>query len=147
MYVLDTNILAPPSGAGPDRSLLNAWLLKHAAYCYLSAATVTELSFGVSWLRHKRATKRAASLADWLETLMSSCGDRVLPVTTQVAHRAGMLLATARAAGVEVDTEDAWIGACADLRRMTVLTFNDRHFAPMGIAHINPDAGLPEHRP
>jgi hypothetical protein len=30
---------------------------------------------------------------------------------------------------------------------MPVLTFNIRHFAPMGVAHLNPDAGLPEPGP
>ncbi len=107
MYVLDTNILAPPGAAGPDRTLLNAWLLKHAASCYPSTATVTELSFGVAWLRHKRATNRATALVAWLGSLVGTFSERVLPVTTQVAIRAGVLLAIARAAGVEADTGDS----------------------------------------
>jgi toxin FitB len=49
----------------------------------------------------------------------------------------------ARAAGVEPDIEDAWIGASAQQRRMTVLTFNDADFRPMGVSVLNPRVALP----
>jgi hypothetical protein len=64
-------------------------------------------------------------------------------VDTDIALRAGVLLAAARATGVEPDIEDAWIAASAELRSMTVLTFNDADYRPMGVRLLNPAAALP----
>jgi predicted nucleic acid-binding protein len=66
-----------------------------------------------------------------------------LLVDAAVAIRAGELITVARARGVEIDTEDAIIAATADLHSLTVLTDNVRHFAPTGIAYINPFVTLP----
>jgi hypothetical protein len=57
--------------------------------------------------------------------------------------QAGLLLATARAAGVEPDTTVAWIGATAIVHGLAVLRFNMADFRPMGIACWNPMLVLP----
>jgi predicted nucleic acid-binding protein len=57
--------------------------------------------------------------------------------------RAGQLPARARAGGTEVSAEDALIAPTADLRAMTVLTANTRHFAPMRVRFADSRAGLP----
>jgi predicted nucleic acid-binding protein len=53
---------------------------------------------------------------------------RIIPVNLDIAERAGRFLASARAAGFEPDTEDAWIAATADVHGMEVLTFNEADF-------------------
>ena len=119
------------------------WLRRNGDFCYLSAVTLTEVAYGVAWLRHKGATARAARLGGWLEQVMQHHETRILPVDTDIALQAGLLLATARAAGVEPDTTDAWIGATAVVHRLEVLTFNMADFRPMGIACRNPMLDLP----
>ena len=77
------------------------------------------------------------------DEVFSSHGAHILPVDIEAALRAGALLAIARAAGAAPDIEDAWIAASAELHGMTVLTFNDADFRPMGVAVSNPGAALP----
>jgi hypothetical protein len=144
MYVLDTNIISElsPEKSAPDASIV-AWLRRNGEHCYLSAVTLTEIAYGVSRLGHRNAVAKARRLAAWLDDVVNFHGEHIIPVDTDVALRAGVLLAMARAAGVQPDIEDAWIGASAELRGMTVLTFNDADFRPMGIAVRNPGAELP----
>jgi predicted nucleic acid-binding protein len=92
---------------------------------------------------HRQARRKATLLQAWLDDVTTFHKSRIIMVVDDVALRAGQLLAKARAAGVEVSAEDALIGATADLRAMVVLTANARHFAPMGIRHVDPRAGLP----
>lgn len=72
---------------------------------------------------------------------------RILPIDTDIALQAGILLATARAAGVEPDTTDAWIGATAKVHALEVLTFNMADFRPMAIACRDPSTDLPPDPP
>ena len=64
--------------------------------------------------------------------------DRIIPVDTAIAQRAGALMAVARATGFDPGTEDAWIAATAEIRGLEVLTFNDADFRPMGTPFRNP---------
>ncbi len=144
MYVVDTNVLShtSPLQRAPDQELI-AWLGRNGEHLYLSAVTVTEVAYGVAWLTHRRARRKAALLDAWLHDVMLFHQDRILAVDAETATRAGVLLARARAGGTEADVEDAWIAATAELRGMTVLTANERRFRPMGIRFINPFAALP----
>jgi toxin FitB len=102
------------------------------------------ISYGVAWLRHRQAQRKAALLQAWLDDVTAFHQSRILMVGDDVALRAGQLLAKARAGGVAVGAEDALIAATADLHAMTVLTANARHFAPMGVRYVDPRAGLPQ---
>lgn len=144
MYVLDTNVLsqAAPTERAPRAGMIE-WLRRNGGYCYLSAVTVTETSYGIAWLRHRGATARAATLETWLAAILSQHRDRIIAIDERIALRAGELLARARRKGAQPDTEDAWIAASADLAGMIVLTFNEGHFAPMEVAYHNPASSLP----
>lgn len=144
MYVVDTNVLShvSPTKAQADPGILG-WLERNGEHLYLSVVSITEVSYGIAWLRHRGATRKAANLAAWLTDVLVFYGSRLLPIDAEIALRAGELIATARAAGVEVDAEDAWIAATADLRGMTVLSGNLRHFRPMGVSTVNPFDALP----
>ena len=74
---------------------------------------------------------------------MQHHGARILAVDTVIALQAGVLLAAARAAGVEPDTTDGWIAATAKVHGMEVLTFNTADFQPMGVNCRNPVIDLP----
>ena len=148
MYVLETNILShtSPSQTVPNADL-TAWLARNGDHLYLSVVSVTEVAYGVAWLNHKGSTRRAALLQAWLHDILVFHGDRIVPVDDAIALRAGELMAKARANGVEAGAEDAWIAATADLRGMTALTNNVRHFQPMGVAFLNPFENLPPDGP
>jgi predicted nucleic acid-binding protein len=143
-YVVDTDVLSTTSptrqGSVPD---LPAWLERTSERLYLSVISLMEISYGIAWLRHRQARRKAALLQAWFDDVTTFHKSRIIMIDDDVAMRAGQLLATARAGGVEVSAEDALIAATADLRALTVLTANARHFAPMGVRHLDPRAGLP----
>jgi toxin FitB len=144
-YVVDTDVLSTTSPTVPKPVPdLPAWLEKNSERLYLSVVSLMEISYGIAWLRHRKARRKAALLQAWLDDVTAFHKTRIIVVDDAVALRAGQLLAKARAGGVEVSAEDALIAATADLRALTVLTANARHFAPMGgVRHLDPRAGLP----
>ena len=144
VYVLDTNVLSQvtPTKTLQDRGL-SAWLRRNGEHCYLSAISIAEFSYGATWLARKGATRRAMQLQTWIRSVLALHRERILGIDEAVALRAGELMTAGRANGVTVDIEDALIAACAELRGMIVLTDNVRHFAPMGVAYLNPIKELP----
>jgi toxin FitB len=143
-YVVDTAVLSTTSpirqGPVPD---LPGWLERNSERLYLSVISLMEISYGIAWLRHRQARRKAALLQAWLDDVTAFHKSRIIMIDEDVALRAGQLLAKACAGGVEVSAEDALIAATADLRALIVLTANARHFAPMGVRHLDPRAGLP----
>jgi toxin FitB len=144
LYLLDTNVLSDlsPDKTAPNRNLVD-WLRRNGDICFLSVVTLTEIAYGVAWLRKRGATARAVRLSTWLEEIVNFHEARIIPIDVDIALQAGVLLATARAAGVEPDTTDAWIGATGKLRDLEVLTFNLSDFRPMGVACRDPIAAPP----
>ncbi|MDR3530565.1 MAG: PIN domain-containing protein [Rhodopila sp.] len=132
MYLPNTNVLSDlnPDRPGPNQHLVD-WLRRHGDLCYLSTVTLTEIAYGVAWPRSRGATARTARLGTWLEEIIRYHEARILPVDTDIALQAGVLLANARAAGVEPDTTDGWIGATAKVHGLEVLTFNMADFRPV----------------
>jgi hypothetical protein len=144
MYVVDASVLSHGSPlATRPRADVRRWLADNGERLYLSVVTLTEITFGIEWLRHKGSTRKAALLQSWLSDVLVFHAGRVIAVDRSIATRAGTLLATARAAGAEIDIEDALIAATADEHDMTVLTRNLRHFRPTGVAAHNPLDSLP----
>ena len=81
-------------------------------------------------------------LVDWLRRHGDLCYLSTVTLT-EVAYGVASLRsrdATARAAGVEPDTTDAWIAATAKIHNLEVLTLNLADFRPMAIASRNPVA-------
>ena len=145
MHLLDTNVLSDldPEKSGPNQQLFD-WLRRHGELCYRSTVTLTETAYDVAWLRTRGATARAARLGAWLEEIIRYHAPRILPVDTDIALLAGVLLVTAQAAGVEPATTDAWIAATAKVQDFEVLTFNIKDFRPTGIACRDPIAAPPD---
>lgn len=90
------------------------------------------------------ASTKAARLRRWLSALEHFYADRILPFGVEEARRSGALLDRARAH--DPGFEDIAIAATAAVRGYTVLTANERHFAPLGVPLINPLKGLPASR-
>ena len=144
MYLLDTDVLSQSAPAAGGAGLaVRDWITRHGDVCFLCAVSVVEISFGIHWLLHRGATRRASALQLWLTDLPTLFPGRIVAVDDRVAARAGELLARAKAAGVEPGLEDALVAAAAEAGGMIVLTRNLRHFLPMGVPALDPFEGLP----
>jgi predicted nucleic acid-binding protein len=147
VYLLDTNVL---SDLSPGRSVggtsLIDWLRRNGDLCYLSVVRLTEIAYGVAWLRHRGATAKATRLGNWLEEVFQAHEGRIIPVGHDIALQAGVLMAVMRAAGAEPDLADALIAATGKVHGMEVLTFNEADFRPMQVACRNPVIDPPPDR-
>jgi toxin FitB len=90
-FLLDTNVVSElRKGARADAGV-RAWFDDHETdELWLSVLVVGELRRGVELLRRRdnRAGKR---LSDWLATVTSEYGDRIIPITTEVCERWALL--------------------------------------------------------
>jgi predicted nucleic acid-binding protein len=132
MYLLDTVVLSELRKKRPNANVV-AWIGTVAdAELYVSAATVVEIEFGIGRQR-TLDPPFAEALAGWLDTMLRVYGDRVLPITVQIARRWGTLVA-------EIGNRDLdlAIAATALEEGLTVVTRNVSHFAPAGVATLNP---------
>src|SRR5271170_7439104 len=90
MYLVDTNVL---SEARRNSNEARTWLRSvDPAAIYLSDITLGEIMKGVV-LKARTDMRAAASLTTWLETLRRDHGDRILPVSDDVALAWGRLAA------------------------------------------------------
>ncbi len=143
LYLLDTNVVSAISPLQSSSSL-GLWLEAHSDRLFLSSVTVAELEKGIAKLRRTGSIKRAAALADWLETLLHFYDRRILSFDIPVARVAGLLSDRALSRGQEPGFADIAIAATAQHHGLTVLTRNLRHFEPLGVAVIDPFARLPD---
>jgi predicted nucleic acid-binding protein len=144
MYLVDTNIIsatAPSKAAAPVG--LVAWMDERSAALYLSAVTIAEIEDGIAKARREGATRKAKQLTDWLETVLHLYADRILAFDVAAARMAGGLSDRARGAGHAPGFADVVIAATASCHGLTILTRNVRHFAPLGVAAVDPFKALP----
>ena len=91
MYILDTCVVSHlgPTQSRPNPSIRD-WLRINGDKCFLSVVTLTEIAYGISWLRHRAATTRADRIQAWYEEIVAYHGDRIVPIDTEIAVRAGV---------------------------------------------------------
>ncbi len=147
MYVLDTDVLSianPASGlSAPQAQAWREWVRRHESALYFSTVTIMEVRYGIERARAKGATRKADSLGRWLSAAQTAHRDRIIPITAEIAHRAGELLARAVAAGAATGSEDAFIAASAEVLGFTVLSRNARHMRFLTDHWVNPLDELP----
>lgn len=143
MYLLDTNIVSTDAPAkrrvGPEA--FAAWARERSESLYLSTVTIAEIEAGIARAVRIGAATKAERLRRWLAALEHFYAERILPFGIDEARRAGTILDRARAH--EPGFEDIAIAATAAVRGFTVLTANERHFAPLGVPYVNPLKQLP----
>jgi predicted nucleic acid-binding protein len=109
----------------------------------VSAATVAEIEDGIAKVRREKATRRAADLTTWFETLLHLHEERILAFDVGTARVAGALSDLARSRGAKPGFADIVVAATARRHRLTILTRNTRHFEPLGVPTVNPFDRLP----
>lgn len=132
MYLLDTDVLSELRKRKRDANVV-AWIGQVAPEdLFLSTVTVAEIERGIEQ-RRRDDPVFAQDLAQWLDTTLRLYGERVLPLTTGIARRWGRL-----AAQVGNKNLDLAIAATALDHGLTVVTRNIAHYAPTGVAVVNP---------
>jgi predicted nucleic acid-binding protein len=141
MILLDTNVISEPQRREPNARVLE-WLDAQALETlYLSVITVAELRAGIALMP---AGKRRDSLHENLEKrLLPMFANRVLSFDMACTKAYAELLATSRAAGLAVETADAFIASVALANGFAVATRDTRPFEAAGVSVINPWQALP----
>jgi predicted nucleic acid-binding protein len=115
----------------------------HSDELFLSAITIAEIADGIAKAKREGATRKAADLSAWLQTVLHLYGDRVLPFDGATAEIAGALSDLARGRGHAPGFADIAIAATARRHELTILSRNVRDFAPMDAAVVDPLQTLP----
>jgi predicted nucleic acid-binding protein len=144
-YLLDTSVL---SLLAPGRTVLPAtplsdWLQAHHQALFLPAIAIAEIAQGIGKLRRAGGAERADRLDRWLDGLLASYTDRILPLDAQAARLAGQLSDAAQAQGCHPGFADVAIAALAQNAGLLLLTCNLKHFQPLGVACADPLITLP----
>ena len=112
---------------------VEAWLARQrAGDLFLSVVTIGEIERGVARQR-SQDPDFAAVLAAWLDQVLSTYGDRILPFGLAAARRWGELSAL-----IGHDGADLQIAATALEHGLTVVTRNVSDFAPAGVPVFDP---------
>jgi predicted nucleic acid-binding protein len=132
--LLDTNVVSALRRKSrlPARAL--SWLQEQLVdELYISALTMMEIEIGIQRLaRHD--TKQAERLRAWKEgPLRREFRGRILSVDLEIAERCAALHVPDPRPEI-----DALIAATAIVRRLTLVTRNERDFAAMPVTVVNP---------
>jgi toxin FitB len=142
-YLLDTNgvsATAPDRRVVPDPAKERArhWIAQHADDMWLPIVAVGEIAAGIGKREAEGATRHAAELADWLSQVLAYYPERILPFGPREALSVRSLALAARNSGVVIGFADMMVASIAVTADLVVATRNQKHFAAMGVAWVNP---------
>jgi predicted nucleic acid-binding protein len=143
VYLVDTNIISAAAPTRPVSAPLVEWMDEHSASLFLSVVTVAEIEDGIAKLRREGARRKSSDLASWLETVLHLYGDRIVAFDTPTARIAGAMADRARGQGHAPGFADIIVAATAKRHGLTILSRNIKHFAPLGVAVLDPFVALP----
>jgi predicted nucleic acid-binding protein len=127
-FLVDTNVLGELTRPRPNRGVI-AWA-NQVATLSISVVTLEEIHYGLSWRPNDR-------IRSWFERFLAEqC--RILPVTEDIACRAGELRGVFRARGETRSQADMLIAATALAHRLTLVTRNEADFEGCGARVLNP---------
>jgi predicted nucleic acid-binding protein len=133
-YLLDTNAISETLKKKPDPNVVK-WLGDTPlSLCALSVITIGEIRSGVERMRASPARERNRF---WLErTLPETFGERILPITRDVADRWGRLVADTHRQPLHV--ADSLIAATALAHGLTLVTRDAVFERVAGLLTFNP---------
>ncbi|MGO9264281.1 MAG: type II toxin-antitoxin system VapC family toxin [Candidatus Binataceae bacterium] len=133
MYLIETNIIAEVrKGRLCDPQVAEWYRQVRDEELFLSVLVIGEIRQGIERLKPRNA-RRARTLEQWLEELMQSFGERVLPVDERVAQNWGRLNA--------LDTfpvVDSLLAATAEAHELILVTRNLKDIERSGVRCLNP---------
>jgi len=139
-YLLDTSVV---SVLAPGREAfvptpLGDWLQAHHKDLFLPSIAIAEMAQGIGKLRRAGGVERADRLDRWLDGLLATYADRILPLDAQAARLAGQISDAAIAQGRHPGFADVAIAALAQNAGLLLLTCNLKHFQPLGVVCVDP---------
>ena len=135
-FLLDTNIPSELIRTRPDPRVGNWVYTRDEQSLYLSVVSIGELRRGFVVLP---VSKRRTALERWFENdLLPRFRGRILPVTHSIADRWGLLDGECQLKGTPLNTADGMIAATALEHGLTIVTRNEKDFAHLGVAIVNP---------
>ena len=143
-YLVDTNVIsASAPTTAVKRPELAEWMDTHSRDLFLSAVTIAEIADGIAKAKREGARRKASDLSAWLRIVLHLYGERVLPFDRSTAEIAGALMDLTRSRGHSPGFADIAIAATARRHHLTILSRNERDFAPMDVAVVDPFQKLP----
>lgn len=131
-YLLDTNVISELQKPKPAAAV-TAWSGSIGdSELFLSSLAIGEICKGIESLRRKDEA-RATTYEQWMSTLKHDYGDRILPITVEVAEAWGRLNAVRT-----LPVIDGLMAATAHVHKLTLASRNEVDFAGTGVAFINP---------
>lgn len=136
MFLIDTNVVSEARKnrrANPGVTKIFASAAAENQAVYLSAISVGELRRGVELVRHRGDAEQAAQLEQWLDALLASFSENILPFDADAAQIWGRLRVPD--ASQEIDKQ---IAAIAMAHGLVVVTRNIQDFSGTGVKLLNP---------
>ena len=131
-FLLDTNVVSELRRREPDRSV-TAWFTSvREADLYLSALVVGELRNGIERLA-RRDPDQATPYDKWLADLVDLYGDRIVPVTAEIADTWGRLNVPDT-----LPVVDGLMAATALVHDWTLVTRNTADVRRSGVRLLDP---------
>lgn len=128
-WLLDTCALSEYVKRAPAQQVI-VWLDEQdEASLYLSVITIGEIEKGILKL-HASDPRRSQKLTAWLGKVEQRFAGRILPLDTAALHVWAQLAARAELAGQPLPVMDGLLMATAQCHGLTVVTRNERDFAP-----------------
>ena len=131
-YLLDTNVFREVGKDEPHRHVA-AWLDQvDDADLAVSALTIREVHKGIARLRPRKPAV-AQVIGERVDAAVAALGDRLLPITREVAELWGELLAES-----EKHIDDTGLAATARVHGLVLVTRNLDHVAGRGADILDP---------
>ena len=136
MYLIDTNVISEiRKGRGCDANVAAWYRAIPDDELFLSVLVIGEIRQGIERL-HPRNARQAAALEKWLNELLGSFGERVLPINERIAQIWG------RFNSREVlPVVDSLMAATAEAHGLTLVTRNVKDVERSGVRCMNPFEG------
>lgn len=126
-FLVDTNVVSELTKRRPNPGVI-AWA-GTVTDQQLSAISIDELRFGM-------ARRPDARIINWLEQYLRQ--HSVLPITQEIAERAGAMRGDFSRKGIVREQADMLIAATAQQHNLTLVTRNTRDFEGCGIGLLDP---------
>ena len=126
--LLDTLLFRYLAMEGSDRApSFRDWVSRNGGSIFLSTISVLEIKARIKGVGEAR---RVAAVDQWLKDIVDRHGDRILPVTTEVALHAGALINIRSQKSDRRSLFDPLLAATAEIHNLGLLTDRKDAFSP-----------------
>jgi hypothetical protein len=134
-YLLDTNVVSEFRKRAPNAGA-SGWIASvRSSQLFLSVLVVGEIKQGIERLA-TRDPEQAAAIESWRQRLVNGYGDRIVPVSLEIAEAWGHLNAAS-----PLPLVDGLLAATALVHDWTLVTRNVTDVERTGVRLLNPFDG------